>query len=78
MVGSIVLTVVAIGLVGFLALTVWWIVDAFLLNKWLKEETSTVAGAVSPPTASESTSQAALVSFAANGDHSSIDPGAMR
>ncbi len=59
MIGSIVLTAVAVGLIGFLAVFVWWVVDAFLLHKWLKEGTGIVADAVSPTTTSDSTSQAA-------------------
>ncbi len=60
-VGSFVLSVFGIGLIGFLGLFVWWAVDAYLLNKWLKEGTPTVAGAALPvsTTSSESPSQAA-------------------
>jgi TM2 domain-containing membrane protein YozV len=52
-VGSCVLTLVLIGLFGFIALGIWWIVDAFLMNGWLKEQATGVAGAVQPDQLSE-------------------------
>ena len=36
-IGSVILTPLVIGLITFPALLVWWVVDAFLLNNWLKE-----------------------------------------
>jgi TM2 domain-containing membrane protein YozV len=47
-VGSCVLTLVLIGLVGFVALGVWWIVDAFLMSGWLKQQATDVVGTVQP------------------------------
>lgn len=41
---SAVLSVVAIGLVGYLAVFAWWVADAFLMNKWLKGSASAVTG----------------------------------
>lgn len=35
-IASAVLSVIAIGFVGYLALFIWWVVDAFLIGKWLK------------------------------------------
>ena len=46
--GSAVLTLVLIGFVGFLALSVWWIVDAFLINQWLQQDSNAVAGVIDP------------------------------
>ena len=46
-VGSCVLSVFLIGLLGFPVLGIWWLVDAFLINKWLKQDQSAaVAGSV--------------------------------
>jgi TM2 domain-containing membrane protein YozV len=45
---SAVLTTVLIGFVGFLALGVWWIVDAFLINTWLQQDSAGVAGVIDP------------------------------
>lgn len=53
-VGSFVLSFVVIGLIGYPVLFIWWLVDAFLIAGWLKEEASPVVGQVS-----QTTSQAA-------------------
>ena len=37
-IGSVVLSVVVIGLIGFPILFGWWIVDAFLIGKWLQAD----------------------------------------
>jgi TM2 domain-containing membrane protein YozV len=49
--GSMLLTLVLIGVVGFLALGVWWVVDAFLIPKWMSEVevASTTADTGEPP-----------------------------
>jgi TM2 domain-containing membrane protein YozV len=46
LVGSILLTPFLIGLLGFPILTIWWLIDAFLILGWLKERQS--FGAVQP------------------------------
>ena len=38
--GSFVLTFLLVGMLGYLALGIWWVVDAFLIKNWLEEETS--------------------------------------
>lgn len=43
LVASCVLSVFAIGLIGFPILGIWWLVDAFLINTWLKQPSATVA-----------------------------------
>lgn len=35
-VGSVIGTLFVVGLLGFAALSVWWIVDAFMIAKWCK------------------------------------------
>jgi TM2 domain-containing membrane protein YozV len=54
-VASAVLSVFLIGLIGFPILFVWWVVDAFLINKWLKADWTgaPVAGTVSETPAEE-------------------------
>jgi TM2 domain-containing membrane protein YozV len=47
---SCILSIFAIGLIGFPILGIWWVVDAFLINKWMKEE-GQVVGAM--PSAQE-------------------------
>ncbi len=47
-IASVVLTAVVIGLVGFLALFVWWIIDAFKINGWCQGEDG-VAGSIGTP-----------------------------
>lgn len=44
-IGSFVLTAVFVGLLGFLALFVWWVIDAFKINAWC-HETPAVAGSI--------------------------------
>jgi TM2 domain-containing membrane protein YozV len=56
--GSCVLSLVIIGLIGFPILSVWWIVDAFLISKWMKEEQQ-VVGAMPPAQERHDLSQAA-------------------
>jgi len=46
---SAVLSVVGIGLLGYLALMVWWIVDAFLINSWLKNDVAFESSDMSEP-----------------------------
>ncbi len=36
-IGSTVLSVFVIGLIGYPILLVWWIIDAFKINKWINE-----------------------------------------
>ena len=55
---SCVLSVFIIGLVGFPILGIWWIVDAFLINRWMKEQ-GQVAGAMPPAQERHDISQAA-------------------
>ena len=50
-IGSAVLSLILIGLVGYVALFVWWIVDAFLIKGWCEgPATQQVAGTIDPPT----------------------------
>ncbi len=51
-VGSIVLSAIVIGLLGFPILFGWLVVDAFLLNKWLKGEQGAMASAAMEMTGS--------------------------
>lgn len=44
-VGSTVLLTVLVGAIGFLALFVWWVVDAFQINGWCREQTG-IAGSI--------------------------------
>ena len=53
LIGSLVLSVFVIGLLGFPVLTVWWLIDAFLINKWLKAEEAGVADSSTPPEMSQ-------------------------
>ena len=46
---SCVLSVFAIGLIGFPILGIWWLVDAFLINTWLKQPSATVAAGLPQP-----------------------------
>ena len=53
--GSLVLSAVVIGLIGYPILFCWWVVDAFLISKWLQEDMPpALAGSIDT-----STSQAA-------------------
>ncbi len=54
-IASMVLSVFAIGLIGFPILFAWWVVDAFLINKWLQPGScgEAVVGSVSEPPAQE-------------------------
>jgi TM2 domain-containing membrane protein YozV len=46
-VASCVLTLVVVGVVGFIALTAWWVVDAFHIGKWINGQPDTdVAGLI--------------------------------
>ena len=56
-IGSVLLSVVAIGLIGFPILGIWLLVDVFLINGWLKEANNAVISTVSASV--EETSQAA-------------------
>ncbi|MHC4991534.1 MAG: TM2 domain-containing protein [Planctomycetota bacterium] len=40
-IASMVLSAFVIGLIGFPVLFVWWVIDAFKINKWLQEPCST-------------------------------------
>jgi TM2 domain-containing membrane protein YozV len=53
-VASLILSVFVIGLIGFPILFVWWVADAFLINRWLKEHGAPTAGAPVADTVSES------------------------
>ncbi len=63
-IGSAVLSVFLIGLIGYPILAIWWIVDAFKINKWINEGqgappvAATISESVSEPEA-EQTSEAA-------------------
>jgi TM2 domain-containing membrane protein YozV len=46
LVASAVLLLIFIGVFGLLACFVWWIIDAFLLNNWIKEHNSLLASAL--------------------------------
>ncbi len=48
-IASAVLSVIAIGLLGYLALFAWWVVDAFLIGKWLKGDDASSSGYGEPP-----------------------------
>ena len=48
-IASAVLSVIAIGFVGYLALLVWWVVDAFLIGKWLKGDDASTGSLGEPP-----------------------------
>ena len=52
-IASTVLSVFVIGLIGFPILFAWWVVDAFLVNKWLQHSSGgeAVVGSVSEPPA---------------------------
>ena len=54
-IASTVLSVFVIGLIGFPILFVWWVVDAFKINKWLQPGScgDAVVGSVSEPPAEE-------------------------
>ena len=51
-VASMILTIFAIGLIGYPIIFIWLLVDAFLIPKWIAAEQSgqDVAGAISQPT----------------------------
>ena len=36
-IGSTILSAIAIGLIGYPILFIWWIIDAFKINKWINE-----------------------------------------
>lgn len=48
-IASAVLSVIAIGLVGYLALFVWWVIDAFLIGKWLNGDSTSSGNVGEPP-----------------------------
>ncbi|MHC4992404.1 MAG: TM2 domain-containing protein [Planctomycetota bacterium] len=50
-IGSMVLSVVVIGLLGYPVLFVWWLIDAFKINRWIEEPPVPVAGTVEPTVA---------------------------
>ncbi len=54
-IGSMVLSVFMIGLIGFPILFAWWVVDAFLINKWFQPSScgAAVECSVSEPPAEE-------------------------
>lgn len=52
-IASAVLSVIMIGFLGYLALFVWWVVDAFLINKWLSGDNTGNAGHVGEPPMSQ-------------------------
>ena len=60
-IGSAILSVFVIGLIGFPILGIWWIVDAFLINKWIKEGQTgqPVAATIDNQTGSGTASEAA-------------------
>ena len=52
--GSFLLSFVVIGLIGYPILFCWWVVDAFLISKWLQDEMPpALAGSIDPPAAQE-------------------------
>lgn len=64
-VGSTVLSVVGIGLFGYLALFAWWVADAFMMTKWFNTEQAAPAQTAEPTSSfdtyadQDTTSQAA-------------------
>ena len=53
-VASLILSAFVIGLIGYPILFVWWVVDAFQINRWLKENGASTAGAPVAGSVSES------------------------
>jgi TM2 domain-containing membrane protein YozV len=43
-IASLILSFFLIGLIGYPILFVWWVVDAFLINRWLQESRTETAG----------------------------------
>lgn len=57
--GSCILSVFVIGMIGFPILFIWWLVDAFLINKWIQEAGGHPVAATISDTDTDATSEAA-------------------